>query len=252
MTQPSEWLDAAPLVIAHRGASAAAPENTLPAFEEAVRRGADAVELDAKCSRDGVVVCFHDRTLVRTTGAAGTVGGETLAELRRLDAGGWKDPSFRGVGIPTLSEVLEAVGQRLLVNVELTDYWADQGKLVDAVVTVVREHGLGHRVLLSSFQSKALVAAEAKAPEVARAHLVGPTWLAYRDRLALRRAHVQAVHPHESLALPARIDAIHRAGQRVHVYTVDEPERMMRLWDSGVDGLITDVPELALAARSKA
>lgn len=251
MTPPSEWLDAAPLVIAHRGASAIAPENTLPAFEEAVRRGAEAVELDAKRSRDGVVVCFHDRTLFRTTGEAGAVGSKPLAELRKLDAGAWKGPAFRGIGIPTLSEVFESVGRRLLVNIELTDYWGDQVRLVEAVLTVVREHGLANRVLLSSFQSKALVAAEARAPEVARAHLVGPTWLAYRDRLALRRARVHAVHPHESLALPARIESIHRAGKRVHVYTVDDPERMTRLWDSGVDGLITDVPEHALAARSK-
>jgi glycerophosphoryl diester phosphodiesterase len=145
--------------------------------------------------------------------------------------------------------VLEAVGQRLLVNVELTDYWGDQARLVEAVVAVVRSHRLGHRVLFSSFQSKALLAAEAQAPEVARAHLVGPTWLAYRDRLALRRAEVQAVHPHETLALPARIGSIHQAGKRVHVYTVDDPERMRRLWGWGVDGLITDVPELALATR---
>jgi glycerophosphoryl diester phosphodiesterase len=90
MLPSSGWSREAPLVIAHRGASAAAPENTLPAFEEAARLGADAIELDAKRSGDGAVVCIHDRTLVRTTGAAGTVGDRTLAELRSLDAGAWR------------------------------------------------------------------------------------------------------------------------------------------------------------------
>ncbi|HLE22969.1 MAG TPA: glycerophosphodiester phosphodiesterase family protein [Anaerolineales bacterium] len=238
-------MDAAPLVIAHRGASAVAPENTLLAFEQALSLGADAIELDAKRSRDDEVVCFHDRTLRRTAGEDGTPGGRTLAELRSYDVGVWMGEAFSGQRVPTLSEVLEAVGRQLLVNIELTDYWADQPRLAEAVVAVVRRHRLERRVLVSSFQSSALAASEARAPEIPRAHLVGPTWLARRDRLALRRAEVQAEHLHESLAVPERIAAVQRAGKRVHVYTVDDPEAMKRLWGWGVDGLITDVPDVA-------
>jgi glycerophosphoryl diester phosphodiesterase len=245
----SDWSDAAPLVIAHRGASAVAPENTLLAFEQAARLGADAIELDAKRSRDGEVVCLHDRTLRRTAGAAGTPGSRTLDELRSYDVGGWMGEVFFGQRIPTLSEVLECVGRRLLVNIELTDYWADQRRLAEAAVEIVQRHRLERRVLFSSFQSKALVAAEARAPEIPRARLVGPAWLAWRDRFSLRRAEVQAEHPHESLALPERIAAIQRAGRRVHVYTVDDPEAMKRLWGWGVDGLITDLPDVARRMR---
>jgi glycerophosphoryl diester phosphodiesterase len=245
----SDWSDAAPLVIAHRGASFVAPENTLLAFEQASRLGADAIELDAKRSRDGEVVCFHDRTLRRTAGADGTPGSRTLAELRSYDVGRWMGEAVSGQRIPTLSEVLESVGRRLLVNIELTDYWADQPRLAEAVVKIVHRHSLEQRVLLSSFQSSALVAAEAWAPEMPRARLVGPTWLAWRDRFSLRRAGVQAEHPHESLALPERIAAIRRAGKRVHVYTVDDPQAMKRLWSWGVDGLITDLPDVAHQMR---
>lgn len=249
MKRPSEWLDAAPLVIAHRGASAVSPENTLAAFEQAVRLGAEAIELDAKRTRDGEVVCFHDRTLRRTAGAPGTLGSRSLEELRSLEVGAWKGEAFRGLRIPTLSEILETVGRRVLVNIELTDYWADQVRLVEAVVAVVRRHRIEARVLFSSFQSKALVAAEARAPEIRRARLVGPSWLAYRDRLSLRRSAVEAEHLHESLALPGRIASIQKAGKRVHVYTVDDPETMKRLWGLGVDGLITDLPDVARRVR---
>jgi len=249
MTVLSDWLQAAPLVIAHRGASVAAPENTLAAFEQAVQLGAEAIELDAKRTRDGQVVCFHDRSLVRTAGVSGAVADRTLAELRRLDVGAWKDERFRSERIPTLAEVFEAVGRRVLVNVELTDYWWDQRRLAEAAVAVVKQQGLEARVLFSSFQSSALVAAASQAPEIARAHLVGPTWLATRDRFSLRRAAVQAEHPHESLVRPDRVERAHRCGRRLHVYTVDDAETMKTLWRWGVDGLITDVPEVARRTR---
>jgi glycerophosphoryl diester phosphodiesterase len=252
MKPTSDWFDPAPLVIAHRGASAAAPENTLLAFEQAVQLGAEAIELDAKRTSDGEVVCFHDRTLLRTTGVVGTPGSRTLGQLRTYDVGAWKGLAFGGQRVPTLSEVLEAVGRRILVNIELTDYWADQPRLAEAVVGIVRRQRLERRILVSSFQSSALVAAEARAPEIARAHLVGPTWLSTRDRFSLRRAEVQAEHLHESLALPERIAANQRAGKRVHVYTVDDPVAMRRLWGWGVDGVITNMPDVAHRVREAA
>jgi glycerophosphoryl diester phosphodiesterase len=172
--------------------------------------------------------------------------------LLTYDVGAWKGGAFGGQRVPTLSEVLEAVGRRILVNIELTDYWADQPRLAEAVVGIVRSHRLERRILVSSFQSSALVAAEARAPEIARAHLVGPTWLATRDRFSLRRAEVQAKHLHESLALPERIAATQRAGKRVHVYTVDDPQAMRRLWGWGVDGVITDLPDVARRVREAA
>ncbi len=250
VNRPSMWLSAAPLVIAHRGASAVAPENTLPGFARAVDLGADAVELDAKLTLDGQVVAFHDRTLVRTTGAEGSIGSWPLTELRTLDAGAWKSEAFRGVRIPTLSEVFETLDYRLLVNVELSDYWGAMVPLVEQVVRIVGEHRMTDRVLLSSFDSGALAAAQRMAPEIARGHLFGPTPLAYRDLLR-PKVPVMALHPHESRVRPNRIAAAHRSHRRVHVYTVLDEARMRTLWSWGVDGLITDLPDLARRTRDE-
>ena len=250
MNGPPTWLAAGPLVIAHRGASAQAPENTLPAFELAVKLGAEAVELDAKRTLDGHVVAFHDRTLVRTTGAEGSIAAWTLGELRKLDAGAWKSEAFRGARIPTLSEVLETIGRRLLVNVELSDYGGAQDRLVELIVDTVRAHRMADRVLFSSFDSGALAAAQRMAPEIPRGHLFGPTPLAYRDLLR-RRVPVAALHPHESRVRPDRIGAAHRSRRRVHVYTVLDEERMRTFWSWGVDGLITDLPDLARRTRDQ-
>lgn len=251
MASSSDWLQAAPLVIAHRGASAIAPENTLPAFEQAVALGADGIELDAKLTRDGTAIAFHDPTLRRTTGLDGRPGDRDWEALKQADAGRWKGPAFRGIRIPTLNEVFEAVGAKALINIELSDYGSDQRALAGEVARVVRRHGLERRVLLSSFQSAALRAAHSLAPEIPRAHLVGPTWLTYRDRLPQRRAPIDAEHPHDSRVTPRQIEEAHRKGRRVHPYTVNDPARMRELWGWGIDGIITDVPDVGLRARAQ-
>src|SRR5205814_5101727 len=140
------------LVIAHRGASGTHPENTLAAFRRAVELGADMIELDVQLTRDGEVVVFHDATLERTTDGAGAVSDRTLAEIRRLDAGAWFGPAFRGTRVPTLAEVLAAVG--LPVNVELKPV-GDDG-LEARALAVVESAGALARVVFSSFDAGAL------------------------------------------------------------------------------------------------
>src|SRR5512135_1831254 len=108
-----------PLVIAHRGSSASAPENTLAAFQLAVEQEADAIELDVDLTRDGHVVVMHDATIDRTTDGHGRVTELTLAEIRGVDAGAWKAAAFDGERVPLLEEVFEAMGQRVLINVEI-------------------------------------------------------------------------------------------------------------------------------------
>src|SRR6266496_640164 len=108
-----------PIVFAHRGASAHAPENTIAAFELALAQNADAIELDVKLTADGHVVVIHDSTVDRTTGSRGRVKDLSLAQLRSLDAGSFFSEKYRGEKIPTLEEVLEAVGKRTIINVEL-------------------------------------------------------------------------------------------------------------------------------------
>ena len=125
-----------PLLIAHRGASAHAPENTLAAFELAIHLGAPAVELDVKLTGDHQVVVLHDQTLDRTTDGKGPLAAHTLEAVKQLDAGSYFSPEFRGEHVPTLAEVFEAIGKAALINVELTNYETPGDDLVDRVVQV--------------------------------------------------------------------------------------------------------------------
>ncbi|HEY9089295.1 MAG TPA: glycerophosphodiester phosphodiesterase family protein, partial [Anaerolineaceae bacterium] len=140
-----------PLVLAHRGASAFAPENTLAAFRRAVELGAHGVELDAKLSADGHIVVIHDQTVDRTTNGSGKVRQKTLAELRELDAGSKFRPAFAGETIPTLEEVLESVGRQCLVDVELTNYASPFDPLPERAAALVRRMGLQAQVIFTSF-----------------------------------------------------------------------------------------------------
>src|SRR5439155_1600574 len=150
-----------PLIIAHRGASGTCPENTLVAFARAAALGAHMIELDVQLTRDGAVVVMHDWTLERTTDGSGAVCDRTLAEIRGLDAGAWFGSAFRGTRVPTLAEVLAAVG--LPVNVELKPV-GDDG-LEARALAVVESAGAPARVVLSSFDAGAVERLRAFAAE---------------------------------------------------------------------------------------
>ena len=129
-----------PVIFAHRGASAHAPENTLAAFELALAQQADALELDVKLSADGHVVVIHDATVDRTTNGHGRVRDLSLADLKKLDAGSFFSQAFAGENIPTLDEVFESFGKRTFINVELTNYSTPGDALVESVCMLVKKH----------------------------------------------------------------------------------------------------------------
>jgi glycerophosphoryl diester phosphodiesterase len=235
-------------VIAHRGASRIAPENTLAAFQAAAEMGADAIELDARLSADGAVVVHHDLALDRTTNGTGSVSARRLADLKALDAGAKFDPRFAGERIPTLEEVFEALGRRVLINIELKNYESVLDGLANSVARIVRRHGLERRVLLSSFNPFALWTARRLAPEVPRGLLVWPGQKGWM-RAALRRlTDIEAYHPQDSMTDRMTIADQHAQGRRVNVWTVNDVGRMRELLFLGCDGLITDVPDAARQA----
>jgi glycerophosphoryl diester phosphodiesterase len=241
----SSWLEGAPRVIAHRGASQRAPENTIRAFLAAVSLGADAIELDAKLTLDGVVVIHHDRTLDRTTTGKGPLERRRLAELEGVDAGIRFGPVFAGERIPTLRRVFEAIGERAMYDIELSNYRHPFNKLPAAVLKLVAEFGFEGRVLLSSFNPVALQRAKEQLPEIPRALLLmrqEPWWMR-RMLGAAPRVHI--VQMDDRLVTPAVIEAIHRDGRKAHVWVVNDKQRMADLLSWGVDGVITDLPELA-------
>lgn len=236
-----DWLSATrPLIIGHRGASAAAPENSLPACALALAEGADGIEFDVQLSADGQPVIIHDDTVDRTTDGSGRVTDLTLAELRALDLG-------HGTTIPTLDELFALLGRQPLYNIELkTRGVADRG-LEAAVAACIRSHDLASRVLVSSFSPFALRRARRDLPANVPLGLL-------RDRDVTRRAcrwlDVRADHPeHTLIDADAMAWAVAR-GYRVHTWTVDDPAEARRLADLGIHGIISNTPGLIRDALS--
>lgn len=251
MRSSSAWFSDAPLVIAHRGASSIAPENTLAAFNLAVELGADAIELDAKLTSDGCVVVHHDQTLERTTDGNGRLSERTVDGLKQLDAGSHFNPSFAGERIPTLEEVFEGIGGRILINVELTNYASPIDDLPDAVVNLVGKYRLEDRVLLSSFNPFALRKSKKLAPSLPLALLTMPKEPKLVRLMKDWMTDCTFLHPHKDLVKGNIITRLQRMGRKVNVWTVNEPALILSLVEQSVDGVITDDPALACKVVGK-
>lgn len=228
------------LVIAHRGASAYAPENTMPAFELAVQQKADMIELDVQRSVDAVLVVFHDTTTERWNGRQQLIKDYQFDELRMLD--------INGARIPTLTEVCAfAREQNIRLNIELKG--TGMGA---ATVQIIRAEKVEDLVLISSFWADALMELASIAPHLSRAYLVGTRTYRPDIRLQegwpfpmLKRMRATAWHPaYELPLLRMLVPQAHQRGYKVNVWTVNEPEMMQRMIKLEVDGIITDTPDV--------
>lgn len=236
------------LIIAHRGASAYAPENTLAAFALAHRQGAHMVELDVQPTADGRLAVFHDDTTERWDGRPRPVSACTMAELARLDIGGER--------VPTLEEVLAFAAETgMALNVELKT-----AGMAPRCAALLHEFGVVEQVVVSSFVAAALHELRATAPEVRRAYLMGDDSRRPDVRarelwpfFALRAVAATAWHPYEGLPLVDRVIPVaRRAGYQVNVWTVDDPARMRALVAAGASGIITNKPDVGLRALGPA
>lgn len=228
------------LNIAHRGASADAPENTLRAFEAALEAGADAIELDVHMAADGALVVIHDPILGRTTAGRGPVRAHTLADLKRLDAGGWFGPAFAGATVPTLQEVVAFARGRTRLFVEIkagSDFYPG----IEAAVTrCLKEGGVLGDAVLMSFDHTALLAVRDAAPEAETAALLegrpaDPPAVAAAARAGALALGYRLLTGRERALTAA-------AGLRLYAWTVDDEDEMRRLADMGLDGIITNHP----------
>ena len=247
-----------PLVIAHRGAAADAPENTLAAFELALGQGADAIELDVHLSADGVPVVIHDMRLDRTTSGKGLVREHTVAEIRRLDAGSWFNrrhsskarARYSAQRIPLLAEVLAlARARQCLVFVEIKTGGKTYPGIEAKVMEEIRRAGVAPRATIMSFDQEILRGIRRLDPEIA----LGTS--SDRPVPTLRRARslaARCVVPHWALATPRFIRRAHAAGLQVIVWTVNQPRAMRRMLANAVDGIITDYPARLVELRGAA
>jgi Glycerophosphoryl diester phosphodiesterase len=235
-----------PLIIAHRGDSANAPENTLAAFRLAYENGADGIELDAMLSADQQLVVIHDDTLDRTSNGQGKVGEMPLTALRELDAGTWFNPKFKGEPIPLLDEVFTELGGKFLINVELKNYKTPKDQLPELVVALVKKHALSDSVLLSSFNARNLLRAKSLTPEIRTGLLTLPGLLGLPMRGFLgRRYGADDLHPYYRDVSAKMVQTRHLMGQKVNVWTVDAPNDLRRMQSCGVDMIICNDPAYA-------
>lgn len=240
-----------PQIFAHRGARRVAPENTIPAFAAALEMGVDGIELDVHLSADGRLVVIHDFTVQPTSDGRRRVDQLTAAELALLDVGNPLGAAYPSVGVPTLDEVLDLVGRRCRVNVEIKSEHPDGGPAVEPVARLIHERMLFDQVIVSSFNPITLIKMRYVDPRIALG-------LLYEEPLPphLRRAWFtpilapDALHPWHPLVDADTVQWARDRRLAVNVWTVNEVEEARRLADLGVDALITDVPDLLIAALS--
>ena len=234
-----------PLIIGHRGYPLLYPENTLVSFEAAMKAGVEMIELDVTLTRDRVPVIIHDPGLERTTNGRGTVRSKTLEELKQLDAGSWFHTKFAGVNIPTLEEVLDLVGGRIKLNLEILRYAYEEPHPRDSievqVVEMVRRKGLTDSILISSFEENILhhlsqiedtpaIAFLTKDEPIEKVVQLCKEWSAF------------SWHPKLGHFGRKEVEQMHSHNIKVFPYTINGESEIENALRSGVDGYFTDDP----------
>lgn len=249
-----------PLCFAHRGGAGLWPENTLEAFRGAIELGCTHLETDVRMTRDGQIVLFHDPTLERTTDGVGAVSAYTLEQLRRLDAGYRFSPRGddfpargRGVKIPTLAELV-AIAPDSCFNVEIKE--RGHPDLAEALWELIQSHDLADRIIVAAERhpflqrfrqlSQGRVATSATKRECLEFWLASRLGLSSRLAISYQALQIPVTVGNWRFLTPWLLEAAHRRGLAVHVWTIDDPAEMNQLLDAGVDGLMSDYPDRLL------
>jgi glycerophosphoryl diester phosphodiesterase len=230
------------MVIAHRGASSYAPENTLAAFDLALRMGARHLELDVDFTSDGHIVVMHDDTVDRTTNGSGPVTSHTLAALRELDAGSSFGAQFAGERIPTFDEVLERYKGRVHIHTEIKGH---SPSLAPRTADAIRRHGMEQHVTITSFQNIRLEEMRAYAPELPTGWLVvevSDAILAQARAMGLRQ-----LCPRANTVTPELVRRLHAEGFVARVWGVTTAELMRQVVQAGADGMTVNFPDKLIA-----
>ncbi|MEO7136047.1 MAG: glycerophosphodiester phosphodiesterase [Vicinamibacterales bacterium] len=259
---PAVFQSDRPLVFAHRGGAKLAPENTMPALDNGVALGADGLEIDVQLSADGIPVVIHDSTLDRTTDRTGLVKSLTAAELARADAGFHfeldRDHPFRGrgIGVPLLDDVL-AKHSTTRVIIEMK---GGQPELARAVAKSIRRAAAIDRICVGSFYQASVDAIRAEHPGVTTsASQSEARWTLHRSWArwpwVSDQPYVAFQVPEHAgrmrVVSPAFVRQVHKQGHVLQVWVVNERDDIRRLLDWGVDGIISDRPDIAVATRDE-
>lgn len=254
-----------PFIIAHRGASALAPENTLAAFQQAIDDGADGIEFDVRLARDGVPVVIHDSKLKRLGNCRGRVAEYTSFELQNLDVGSWfnekypyrADRKFSAEIVPTLAQLLKFLSDyKGLLYVEMKCREAETGALTTAVCEMIRQTKLLPQIIVKSFNLEAVCQTRRLLPEVRTAALFAPkilTILHKRKQLLKRAQECKAdeISIHYSLATRKFMERAERKELPVTIWTADNSAWVKRAVALGINAIITNNPAHLLARRDE-
>jgi len=254
-----------PLIIAHRGASALAPENTLAAFKKAIDDGAEGVEFDVRLSKDGAVVVFHDATLARLSDRKNLVSSLSVEELQKIDVGSWfnkrrphdRAEDFSGERIPTLRQLLEFLKDFTgLIYIELKCRESEVEKLAKAVCEVISGSPLLPNIIVKSFQLEAIPHIRRHCPKVKTAALFAPKIMTIlrKEKRLINIAHelgAEMVSVHFSLATRKLMKKAAKKNLSVTIWTADNPRWVKRAFDLGLFAVITNNPANLLAKRAE-
>jgi len=251
-----------PLIVAHRGGAALAPENTLAAFENALKLGVDMVECDVHLTKDGEVIVMHDFTVSRTTNGSGEIRDLTLAEIKKLNAAAkFPGGNFPAQSVPTLGELLDLVKGKADIQIEIklsagnTRYPGIERQVVE----LINGRGMTDNVIIISFDFPTLKEVKAIDPRLKTGALVNTAWMSSRMLAAPERILADAIDatgadyfmPPFGAVFPALVTAVHARGLKIGTWTVNVPQDMQRLAGYGVDAITTDQPDLLRQALGK-
>ena len=238
-------------IIAHRGANKKAPQNTMPAFRQAIEDRADGFETDVHLSKDGVPVICHNYSVDMTSDGVGPISSYTLDELKKLDFGSYFSDDFKGTQLPTLDEFLDlaAASDAEIINIELKCPESGLRELVSKTLDAVKTHGVLGRVIISSFSPEVLKTVKLLEPacrtgflypttnrKICRPVLLDPFFITSRIK-------ADYIHPMNINVTRGVVALAHRLGMKVNVWTVNDRAEVKRLLRCGVDGIITDTPD---------
>ena len=251
-------------IIAHRGASDFYPENTLIAVDKAIELGADMIDIDVRMTKDNEIVVIHDETVDRTTNGTGNVSEMTLAEIQALDAGSWRDSKFADAKVPTLKEVLDLVDGRVTMLIEIKHHQSNHSEIAKKLVEVIQKERNGYEwCILQSYEEDYLEIVHDEDPKIqTKKLLVGedstPLLAFYMEtKVQLGRAtkrddeQLDALNPPYHTLSAKRIFRMHARGFKVYTYLIDDRDEMIMMLNAGVDGIITNRPDVLMQIRKE-
>ena len=243
--------DKNPIIIAHRGGAKLAPENTLASFDNAIALGVDMIEIDVHLSKDAEIIVIHDETLNRTTNGSGEIKDLTLHDIKKYDAGSWFGEDFKNEKVPTLAETLQTINGQCKLLIEIKGGDERYPGLEEKIIQTIKEHNATKWVIVQSFNKNSILRIKEMYPELMTYYLLGRNFNEFYSEISDQMSkgnnverEFNGVAPHYKSLDKNKVAFLHNAGYGVFTFTVNDKSDMQKVIEIGVDGVITDSPDI--------